>query len=202
MNSDSNDENCSSDDLSCHSDYSESSSSSDEKAADDQDITEEVDESEEDSGEPESTIPTKRARTRGGFAPRGVKTRGGFAPRGAKTRGGSSSASRQQQDLDNGVHDYRAATNDQGKTQGVLTKAEQKKLKKAQDQALWKDEPNKVQKFSFKEKTGLKINLQNNGELDFYKLLLTDDLIDLMVLETNLYAAQEIERNRPLRRNS
>ena len=48
----------------------------------------------------------------------------------------------------------------------------------------------------------MKINLQSNGELDFYKLLVTDDLIDLMVLETNLYDAQEIERHRPLRRNS
>lgn len=189
MNSGSDDESFSSDDFSCGSNYTESSSSSDEDAADDQDITKEADESEEGSEEPESTIPTKRARTRGGFAQRGVRTRGGS----------SSTSGQQRQDLNNGIHDDRAATNDQGKT---LTKAEQKKMKKEQEQALWKDEPNKVQNFSFKEKTGLKINLQSNGELDFYKLLLTDDLIDLMVLETNLYAAQEINRHRPLRRTS
>lgn len=114
MNSGSDDESFSSDDFSCGSNYTESSSSSDEDAADDQDITKEADESEEGSEEPESTIPTKRARTRGGFAQRGVRTRGGS----------SSTSGQQRQDLNNGIHDDRAATNDQGKT---LTKAEQKK---------------------------------------------------------------------------
>ena len=38
--------------------------------------------------------------------------------------------------------------------------------------------------------------------MDFFNLFLSDELIDLMVVETNKYAEQEIDRRRPLRRNS
>ena len=76
-------------------------------------------------------------------------------------------------------------------------RAEKKKLEKEQEQAAWKEKPNKVQEFLFTEKPGLKINMLSKEKFDFYKLFLTDELIDLMVLETNRYAEQEIERHRP-----
>ena len=38
--------------------------------------------------------------------------------------------------------------------------------------------------------------------IDFFKLFLTDDLINMMVTETNRYADQEINKHRPLRRSS
>ena len=44
--------------------------------------------------------------------------------------------------------------------------------------------------------------MPSKEKCDFYKLFLTDELTDLMVLETNRYAEQEIERYRPLRRTS
>ena len=75
-------------------------------------------------------------------------------------------------------------------------------LEKEQEQVAWKDEPNKVQEFLFTEKPGLKINMPSKEKFDFYKLFLTEELIDLMALETNWYAEQEIERHRPLRRTS
>ena len=42
--------------------------------------------------------------------------------------------------------------------------------------------------------------MPSKEKFDFYKLFLTDELIDFTVLETNRYAEQEIERHRPLRR--
>jgi len=46
------------------------------------------------------------------------------------------------------------------------------------------------------------MNMLSKEKLDFYKLFLTDELIDLMVLVTNRYADQEIQKHLPLRMTS
>ena len=128
--------------------------------------------------------PLKRARTRGGCIPKGVRTRGGCI-----------SAQRSSTSSDNGVMNNSEPAR-------PITKAEKKKREKDLEQAAWKDEPNKVSEFAFDEQVGLKINMEGKEKMDFYNLFLTDELIDLMTAETNRYAEQEIDRHRPLRRNS
>ena len=54
-----------------------------------------------------------------------------------------------------------------------FSRAEIKKRDKALNQALWKDEPNKVSEFTFDEEVGLKIDLEGKGKLEFFKLFLT-----------------------------
>ena len=161
--------------------------------SDDEDITQE-DKSNESEAEvsekQEPTRPLKRA-----------KTRGGYRPRGARTRGAHSSSEQQRPNPAHIAQDGTTSTNHQTTTPAA-TRAEKKKLEKEQEQAAWKDEPNKVQEFLFTEKPGLKVNMPCKEKFDFYKLFLTDELIDLMVLETNRYVVQEIERHCPLGRTS
>ena len=66
----------------------------------------------------------------------------------------------------------------------------------------WTNEPNVVPKIKFTGTAGLKIQINNMQPIDFFKLFLTDDLINMMVTETNRYADQEINKHRPLRRSS
>ena len=127
--------------------------------------------------------PAKRARRRGGFRQNGLRL----------TRGGCNSS--QQPSIP-------VNTDDSREPQKRLSKAEQKKKERESMQALWKYEPNKVSEFSFEEEPGLKINKNIKKKIDFFKLFLTDELLDLMVSETNKYAEQEIDRRRPLRRKS
>ena len=44
--------------------------------------------------------------------------------------------------------------------------------------------------------------MDSKKPIDFFKLLVTDELINTMVLETNKYAKQEINKHRPLKRSS
>ena len=125
----------------------------------------------------------KQARLRGGLRPNGLRL----------ARGGCNSS--QQPSIP-------VNTDDSAEPQKRLSKAEQKKKERELMQALWKDEPNKVSEFSFDEEPGLKINMNSKKKIDFFKLFLTDELLDLMVSETNKYAEQEIDRLRPLRRKS
>ena len=188
-----NESSCDEDDFSDADSQSLYTSSSSTDVSDDEDITQE-DKSNESEAEvsekQEPTRPLKRARTRGGYRPWG-----------ARTRGGHSSSEQQRPNPAHIAQDGTTSTNHQIPTPAA-TRAEKKKLEKEQEQAAWKDEPNKVQEFLFTEKPGLKINMPSKEKFDFYKLFLTDELIDLMVLETNQYAEQEIERHRPLRRTS
>ena len=66
----------------------------------------------------------------------------------------------------------------------------------------WTNEPNVVPKIKFTGTPGLKIQMKSMQPIDFFKLFLTDDLINMMVTETNRYADQEINKHRPLRRSS
>ena len=66
----------------------------------------------------------------------------------------------------------------------------------------WTNEPNVVPKIKFTGTPGLKIQMNSMQSIDFFKLFLTDDLINMMVTETNRYADQEINKYRPLRRSS
>ncbi|XP_065658413.1 uncharacterized protein LOC136082927 [Hydra vulgaris] len=66
----------------------------------------------------------------------------------------------------------------------------------------WKDEPNIVKQIQFTADPGLKINMESKKPLDFFRLLVTEELINNMVVETNRYATQEINKQHPLRRNS
>ena len=66
----------------------------------------------------------------------------------------------------------------------------------------WTNEPNVVPKIKFTGTPGLKIQMNSMQPIDFFKLFLTDDLINLMVTETNRYADQEINKHLPLRRSS
>ena len=66
----------------------------------------------------------------------------------------------------------------------------------------WTNEPNVVPKIKFTGTPGLKIQMNSMQPIDFFKLFLTDDLINMMVTETNRYADQEINKHRLLRRSS
>ena len=65
----------------------------------------------------------------------------------------------------------------------------------------WKDEPNIVKQIEFIANPGLKINMESKKPLDFFKLFVTEELINTMVVETNRYPTQEINKQRPLRRS-
>ena len=66
----------------------------------------------------------------------------------------------------------------------------------------WTNEPSVVTKIKFTGTPGLKIQMNSMQPIDFFKLFLTDDLINMMVTETNQYASQEINKHHPLRRSS
>ncbi|XP_047144697.1 piggyBac transposable element-derived protein 4-like [Hydra vulgaris] len=66
----------------------------------------------------------------------------------------------------------------------------------------WKDEQNIVKKIKFTATPGLKIKMESKKPLDFFRLFVTEELINSMVVETNRYAMQEINKQRPLRRSS
>ena len=66
----------------------------------------------------------------------------------------------------------------------------------------WKDEPNIVKQIQFTTDPGLKINMESKKPLDFFRLFVTEELINTMVVEINRYATQKINKQRPLRRSS
>lgn len=66
----------------------------------------------------------------------------------------------------------------------------------------WNDKPNIVKVFDFNEEPGLKIDMENKEPVDFFNLFVTEELINVMVVKTNRYAEQEIEKQRPLKRSS
>ena len=66
----------------------------------------------------------------------------------------------------------------------------------------WKDEPNIRKQIKFIADPGLKIIMESKKPFDFFRLLVTEELINTMVVETNRYALQEINKQRPLRRRS
>ena len=49
----------------------------------------------------------------------------------------------------------------------------------------WKDEPNIVKQIQFTADSGLKINMESKKPLDFFRLFVTEELINTMVVETN-----------------
>ena len=54
----------------------------------------------------------------------------------------------------------------------------------------WKDEPNIVKQIQFTADPGLKVNMESKKPLDFFRLFVTEELINTMVVETNRYASQ------------
>ena len=70
------------------------------------------------------------------------------------------------------------------------------------DVSKWTNEPNVVPKIKFTGTPGLKIQMNSIQPIDFFKLFLTDDLINMMITETNRYADQEINKHCPLRKSS
>ena len=75
-------------------------------------------------------------------------------------------------------------------------------LKNIPPTAPSKDQPNVVEQFNFIGVPGLKVNMDSKKPNDFFKLFVTDELINTMVLETSKYAEQEIKKHRPLKRSS
>ena len=66
----------------------------------------------------------------------------------------------------------------------------------------WKNESNTVEKFSFAENVGMKVDIVGSEPIDVFNLFLTEEIISIMVNKTNKYAEQELEKKRPLRRSS
>ena len=66
----------------------------------------------------------------------------------------------------------------------------------------WKDKPNVVEQFNFMVVPGLKVNMDSEKPIDFFNLFVTDELINTIVLETNNYAEQEINKHYPLKSSS
>ena len=57
----------------------------------------------------------------------------------------------------------------------------------------WKYQPNVVEQFNFMSVPGLKVNMDSKEPIDFFKLFVTGELINTMVLETKKYPEQEIK---------
>ena len=57
----------------------------------------------------------------------------------------------------------------------------------------WKYQPNVVEQFNFMGVPGLKVNMDCKEPIDFFKLFVTGELINTMVLETKKYSEQEIK---------
>ena len=70
------------------------------------------------------------------------------------------------------------------------------------DRYPWKDEANVPQDITFTGNPGLKVTMASKKPVDFFQLFVSDELINSMVVETNRYAEQEINKQRPLRRSS
>ena len=66
----------------------------------------------------------------------------------------------------------------------------------------WKDQPNVVEQFNFTGVPGLKVNIDSDKSIDFFKFFVTDERINTMVLETNKCTDQELNKHRPLKRSS
>ena len=66
----------------------------------------------------------------------------------------------------------------------------------------WEDQPNVVEQFNFTGVPGLKINIDSEKSIDFFKFFVTDERINTMVLETNKCTDQELNKHRPLKRSS
>ena len=65
--------------------------------------------------------------------------------------------------------------------------------------SLRNDKPNMCK---FTGSPGLQVQMNSKQPMDSFNLFLTDDLINIMVIETNRYTDQEINKQRPLRRGS
>ena len=111
-----------------------------------------------------------------------IRIRGRFAGRRLRTRGGCKSVISRESNP--------AAT------------GSAKEREKSRVQSLWLNEPNEVADFRFNEQPGLKIAMERKHKLDFFNLFVTDEFINMLVVETNRYANQEIDRRRPLQPNS
>ena len=66
----------------------------------------------------------------------------------------------------------------------------------------WKDQPNIVEQFNFMGVPCLKVNMDSKKPIYFFKLLVTDELTNTMVLKTNKYVEQEINKHQLLKRSS
>ena len=64
----------------------------------------------------------------------------------------------------------------------------------------WKDLPNTIEQFNFMGVPGLQVNMDHKEPIDFFKLFVTGELTNTMVLETNKYAEQEIKKHHPFRK--
>ena len=65
---------------------------------------------------------------------------------------------------------------------------------------IWKDDPPTIKGFSFNEQNGWKIDVtENTTSIFFFKLLLTNKLVDDLVKNTNEYATKLINHNQPIR---
>ena len=59
----------------------------------------------------------------------------------------------------------------------------------------WKDQPNVIEQFNFMGVPCLKVNMDSKKPIYFFKLLVTDKLINTVVLETNKHVEQEINKD-------
>ena len=59
-----------------------------------------------------------------------------------------------------------------------------------------------MEQFNFTGVPCLKVYMNSKKSIDFLKLFVTDELINAMVLETNKYAEQEINKHHLLKRSS
>ena len=65
-----------------------------------------------------------------------------------------------------------------------------------------KNQPHVVEQFNFMGIPGLKVNMGSKKPTDFFKLFVRDELINTMVLETNKYAEEEMNKHRPIKKSS
>lgn len=116
---------------------------------------------------------------------RGVRTRGGRGHR-VRTRGDRSSVSPNR-----GVRGVSRRVQRPTTFQRIPTPVH-----------TWTDVEQEPPVFAFTQTPGLKRPAEGTSPGEYVELLLTDELVDLMVTETNRYAKAEIDKQRPLLRDS
>ena len=171
---------CSSADSTSSSSYTESDSESDANISEEAAVTQQTD------YVLDSQRPPKRVRTRGGLTNR------------APLKSVPSRSTMSPANVD--INDTQATL---GGISVTNTNAEALPSNNPENEvSKWANEPNVVPKIKFTSTPGLKIQMNSMQPIDFFKLFLTDDLINMMVTEANRYADQEINKHRPLRRSS
>ena len=143
-----------------------------------------------------------------------VRTRGGVRARGRPRRGGVRSSLETSNGGPNACNVVRGRARGVGPRlrvrggRGRIGHRQQVRVRnsppvaRAVNENVWSDVAQDPPDFPFNENSGLLIQIDHGSPGAYFDQFLTEELIERMVRETNHYAASEINKNRPLKKES